>query len=172
MNLHFTTPDLRQLDGAGGEVLACAIFSDEHPAKGVVALVDWRMAGRLSRRLESGLITGELGEVVLIPGKPRVPFEKLLILGAGPRADFDERAYATVIQRLLVTLGGLRIRMAVVERPGRHLGVIDSARGIDLLLEASADSGGQDSWTLVETAEEQKLITQRLADERHRTRVR
>jgi hypothetical protein len=138
----------------------------------MVGLVDWRLAARLSRCLESGDITGEAGEVVLIPGKPRIPFEKLLLFGAGPAEQFDEPAYLEVIGRMLRALASLKVRMAVVERPGRWLGVVDTMRAVELLLRASSDQGEQDVWTLIEAPEDQKQIAQHLAEERRRKRMR
>ncbi|HQP33829.1 MAG TPA: M17 family peptidase N-terminal domain-containing protein [Polyangiaceae bacterium] len=172
MELRYIAPDLRQLDTAGAEVLACAVFTDLLPPKGLLGLVDWRMAARVSRHIETGEISGRPGELVMIPGKPRIPFEKLLLLGAGEARAFDEAAYLDVIVRMLAVLSSLKVRMAVVERPGRFLGVIDTTRAIELLLRASAEQGEQDTWTLVEEGEDQKLIAQHLAEERRRKRMR
>jgi len=172
MELRFIAPTLRQLDKLGGEVLACGLFEDERPWKGVAGLLDWRTAARLSRHAEGGALTGELGEVVLVPGRPRLPFEKILLFGLGPKADFDETAYAAVIERMLGTLSDLRVRMAVVERPGRHCGQLDAVRAVHLLMEACASYPNQDVWTLVEAVHDQKRIAQHLAEERRRKRIR
>jgi len=172
MELRYIAPDLRQLDTAGAEVLACAVFSDHLPPRGMLGMVDWRMAARLSRHLETGELTGAMGEVVMIPGKPRIPFEKLLLFGAGEAAAFDEAAYLAVILRMLNALSALKVRMAVVERPGRALGVLDTTRAIEILLRACAEQGEQDTWTLIEEGEDQKLIAQHLAEERRRKRMR
>jgi hypothetical protein len=172
MELRFIAPDLRQIDLVGTEVLACALFSDQLPPQGVVGLVDWRMAARLSRYLQTSEISAAVGEVVLIPGKPRIPFEKLLLFGAGQVSAFDESVYLNVVGRMLEALGRLRVRMAVVERPGRHLKVLRPARAIELLFRACAERVEQDSWTLVEELDDQKDIAQHLAEERRRTRMR
>lgn len=172
MDLRFIAPDLRQIDTVGAEVLACGVFSDQLPPRGVLGLVDWRMAARLSRHLESGEIGGRLGEVVLIPGKPRIPFEKLLLFGAGSAQAFDETAYLQVIARMLQALDGLKVRLAVVERPGRELRTIDAARAAELLLRTCSDQGGQDVWTLIESPDDQKAMSQHLAEERRRKRMR
>jgi len=172
MELRFIAPELRQLDTVGAEVLACAVFSDQLPPRGMVGLVDWRMAARLSRYLDAGDITGEVGEVVLIPGKPRIPFEKLLLFGAGASQQFDEEAYLDVIGRMLKSLASLKVRMAVVERPGRWLSALEPMRAMELLLRTCSDQGEQDVWTLIEAPDEQKLITQHLAEERRRKRMR
>lgn len=172
MDLRFVAPDLRQIDTVGGEVLACALFSNERPPLGVFGLLDWRLSAKLSRFLERTDFCGDLDEVVLIPGKPRVPFEKLIVFGAGTTDDFDETVAKRVFERMVSTLSGLRIRMAVVERPGRHLGTIGAARAAELLLTACRDRDDQDLWTLVEALDDQKLIAAHMAEERRRSRMR
>ena len=52
---------LRALDGASTELLACGMWEDERPMRGLLGLVDWRMAGRLSSLAKSGFLTGALG---------------------------------------------------------------------------------------------------------------
>jgi len=172
MDLRLVAPDLRQIDTVGGEVLACALFADERPPRGSFGLLDWRLAGKLSRFVESSDFSGELDEVVLIPGKPRVPFEKILVFGAGPVSSFDDTAARRVFDRIVSTLSGLRVRMAVVERPGRHLGTIEASRAAELLLAAWRDRDDQDLWTLVEEPEDQKVIAAYMAEERRRARMR
>ena len=82
MELRFVAPDLKNLDELDSEVLACAIWSDVRPSHGVAGLVDWRLAGRISALQRRGLVTGVEDEVVMIPGKPRLTFDKLVLFGA------------------------------------------------------------------------------------------
>lgn len=171
MELRFLSPGLRHLDMAGSEVLACGVFSDERPMHGAAGLVDWRLASRLSQYVEAGELTGQLGEVVLIPGKPRIPFEKLLLFGLGPRAEFDTARYQQVIERMLQTLSGLKVRIAVVERPGRHLHLLEPLQAVDLLLSAAEAYDDQDIWTLVEEPQDHKRIAQHMVEERRRRRT-
>ncbi len=172
MELRFVAPQLRHIDTVGSEVLACCLFEDERPMLGVAGLVDWRMAARLSRRALAGDLVGSRGEVTLIPGKPKIPYEKLLLFGLGPKQGFDEEAFLEVIHRMLDTLSGLKVRMAVVERPGRHLDSIDALRAVDLIFEACEDYGDQDLWTLIEGGPDQTRIVQHLAEEKRRKRLR
>ena len=114
MELRFVTPELARLDEIDSEVLACAVWRDARPSHGLAGLCDWRLAGRISELERRGLITGELGEVVLLPGKPRLTFDKLLLFGAGPRAAFDEEAFREIILRMLDTMEDLSTRASVV----------------------------------------------------------
>jgi hypothetical protein len=156
----------------GGEVLACCLFEDERPVQGFAGLVDWRMASRLSRHLIAGNLTGVLGESALIPGKPSVPFEKLILFGMGPKTRFDEAIFLDVLHQIIQTLGALRVRMAVLERPGRHTSVVDATRATELITGVCEEHGGQDVWTLIENPADQKRITQHLEEERRRKRQR
>src|SRR5262249_17344054 len=77
--LRFVPPELARLDEIDCEVLACTVWSDVRPSHGLAGLCDWRLGGRLSDLERRGLVTGALGEVVLVPGKPRLTFDKLLV---------------------------------------------------------------------------------------------
>jgi hypothetical protein len=170
VDLRFANPSLRRLDLFGTEVLVAALASDERPPHGLAGMVDWRLAGRLSRLIESGFATGKTGEVLLVPGKPKLPFDKIVLFGIGPVAEFDEAVFRDVIEKMLATLEGLRSRTAVVELPGRHLGVIAPERAADILLESAGNRREHDVWTLVETPEGQRAITHHLVQERRRIR--
>lgn len=168
MELRFTRPDLRQLDLCGSEVLACGLASDERPPRGVAGLVDFRIGGRISRLAEEGFATGELGEVLLLPGRPKLPFDKIVLFGLGERARFDERSFQLVVERLLNTLEGLRARSPVVELPGRHWDALPVRGAVDILLQAAAGRRAHDVWTLVEAGDAHRLVTQQLQQERRR----
>lgn len=170
MDLRFTLPSLRKLDLSGTEVLVAALTSDERPPHGVAGLVDFRLAGRLSRLVQTGFASGAIGEVLLIPGKPRLPFDKVLLFGVGPLADYTELAFRAVLGKVLSTLEGLRARTAVVELPGRHRDAIAPERAADILLEMAGGRPEHDVWTLVEPAEAQRIITQHMIQERRRVR--
>ena len=170
MDLRFTLPSLRKLDLSGTEVLVAGLAADERPPQGVAGLVDWRLAGRISRVLKSGFVSGALGEVLLVPGKPKLPFDKVLLFGTGPSADYGESRFRAVLEKILKTLEGLRARTAVVELPGRHRDALTAERAADILLEIAGARPEHDVWTLVEPAEAQKVITQHMIQERRRVR--
>src|SRR6185369_10036852 len=101
MELRFVGPDLAELDRVGAEVLVAALFRDERPPRGVAGLFDWRSAGRLSRLLIQGFATGELGEVLMTPAKPCLPFDKVIFFGAGNSAEFDDVTFSALVERIL-----------------------------------------------------------------------
>ena len=171
MELRFTLPSLRKLDLLGTEVIMCGVASDEQPPHGLAGQLDWRLAGRISALIEKGFVSGKVAEVVLVPGKPKLPFDKVLLFGVGPRADFSEPVYRLVIEKMLGTLEGLRARSAVVELPGRPFDAIRPERAADILLESAGSNPVHDVWTLAEPLEAQRQITQHMIQERRRIRT-
>jgi Cytosol aminopeptidase family, N-terminal domain len=170
MDFRFVAPNLRSLDTTGAELLACAIWQDERPMRGVAGLLDWRLAGTLSQLERRGLLKGEFGEVVFVPGRPRLAFEKLLVFGLGARSGFGEGTFRSVVSHMLRALEGLKVRRAVVELPGRGDGILEAERACELVLECVGDSQAHDAWWLVEPPEAQRRISDRALDERRRSR--
>jgi len=170
LDLRFTTPELRKLDLLGTEVIVSTLASDERPPHGVTGLLDFRLAGRISRLIENGFATGRVGEVLLVPGKPKLPFDKLLLFGIGKQAEFNDPVFRAVLDKILRTLEGLRARTAVVELPGRHFDAISPERAADILLESAGGQKEHDVWTLIEPPEAQRAITQHMIQERRRVR--
>ncbi len=170
MDLRFLPPELRRLDDASVELCACCIWSDERPVDGLAGLLDWRLGARLSALLKSGFVSGELGEALLVPGKPHVPFEKVLFLGLGPKAGFDDRVFREVVRHIGRALERLRVRRAVVELPGRAGEAIAPEAALTLALECVGDAPEHDVWWLVEAPAAQKRLEVRAADERRRVR--
>lgn len=160
--VHFVQPDLRAIDEASAEVIACAIFGDERPMRGLAGLLDWRLAGRLSALAKSGFIRGDADEVVLVPGRPHLPFEKILVLGLGARASFGDSVVRRVIARLSSTLDGLNVKRALVELPGRATGDLSPERAAELLLECAKSALEEEAWTLVEPEDAEEPITKKL----------
>lgn len=170
MDLRFVSPQLRRLDECRSEVLACALVEDERPPRGVAGLADWRLGGRVSHLLASGFLSGAAGEQALVPCRPKLPFDKLLLIGVGPRGGFDERACERALRTLLGTLSDLRARSAVVELPGRHFSGITGPRAAELLLGLAGDDEAHDVWTLIEAGDAQRAIqTEVLRDRRRRS---
>lgn len=170
MDFRFVAPDLRRLDDASAELVACAIWKETRPLSGLAGLLDWRLAGRLSKLARDGFLKGDLGEVMFLPGRPRLPFDKVLVLGLGERKSFDDEAFRSATLSLMRTLEGMNVRRAVVELPGRADELINAERATEIVLECVGESVAHDAWVLVERPDAQKRITQRAHDERRRNR--
>lgn len=160
MDFAFVARDLRRIDELEAEALACCVFENDWPMLGVAGLVDWRLAGRLSTLAKEGFLTGTADEIVLLPLRPWLPFEKLLVLGLGPRASFGEGAARRATERLVATLDGLQVKRPLVELPGRADESLPAARAVELALEAVAAGETRDAWWLVEDAGGEAAIRQ------------
>ena len=170
MELRFVTPELRRLDELQSEVLTCGVFLDERPHHGTAGLVDWRLSGLVSRLIRTSFVTGKRGEVVMLPLRPKMPFDKALLFGLGARAEFDDDTFRAVTEHILATMEGLCARSAVVELPGRHRDAIDAERATDILFELAGGRPEHDIWTLIEASEDQKRIAARVSEQRRRDR--
>lgn len=115
-------------------------------------------------------MTGKSGEVVMLPGKPRLTFDKLLVFGAGARSEFGEDAFRKTILHMLDVMDGLGARVAVAELPGRPDELIAAERAADILLASAGRKREHDVWTLVEGPDARKRITQHMIEERRRVR--
>ncbi|MBM4361249.1 MAG: leucyl aminopeptidase [Deltaproteobacteria bacterium] len=171
MELRFVAPSLRALDLAGTEVLVAPVATDVRPPRGVAGLVDYRLAGRISHLVASGFVSGRAGEVVMVPGRPRLPFDKILLLGEGPDEELDEPRFRALVLRLLELLEGLRARTAVVQLPGRAGDRIPPERATLLLLELAREREAHDLWTLIEPAEAQRRAALQAAELRRQRRA-
>jgi len=169
VDFRFVPPELARLDDVSAELIACAVWEDSRPLTGLSGLLDWRLAGRLSKLARESFLVGSLGEVLVLPGRPRLPFDKVVVLGLGPRASFGDDAFREAIGKLLSTLEGLHVKRAVVELPGRGDGAVEPERAAELVLEQVARLPEHDAWVLVEPPETQKQIAQRAQDERRRS---
>jgi hypothetical protein len=125
--------DLRALDVASGEILVGAIHDDERPPGGVAAILDWRMCGRIAEQCTSKFLSGARGERFLIPGRPRINFDKVLFIGMGPRAATTEDSVRDALVTMIDALGGLLARRAAIDLPGRR--VVPAQRALELLNE-------------------------------------
>jgi len=170
MDIHFAPLSLAGLDALKSEVLCLPVFADERPLRGAPGLLDWRLCGRLSRLLVEGMLVGEEGEALLMPPpEERVAVERLLFLGAGARATFDEERCRALMAALCARVRALRVRTFALALPHDAAGALDPARAIDLLLEACAADGERlDEVVIVDTPEAQRAMEPRIERARRR----
>lgn len=133
LEIEWIERELHALDAVAGEILVAALHSDERPPGGVLSLIDWRMSGRISRHCIGGFLSGAPGERFLLPGRPRISFDKLLLVGMGERSAVDEPAVREAITAMVDALAGLGVRRAAIDLPGRHRGVVTPSRALELL---------------------------------------
>jgi hypothetical protein len=171
VELRFVPPDLRRIDEAEAEVIACGVFRDVRPLTGLAGLLDWRLAGRLSKLAREGFLVGDVGEVLVLPARPRLPFDKVLAYGLGPRASFGDATFKTCIERVREALAGLSVKKALVELPGRgEPALFEAERAAEALVDLLGDDA-TDVLSFVEEPEGQRRI-EGAADGKRRTALR
>lgn len=170
MELRFAPLDLPSLDALKTEVLCLTLFGDERPPRGALGLVDWRLCGRLSRLLAHGEFTGGFEQALLMPPPAgRIAAERLLIVGAGSRAELDLPRWTSFVQGLVERLRKLRVRTAAVALPHASLPWLSAAQAIDVWLEAAKRGAeGLDEVVLVDTHDARLAMEPRIESARRR----
>ncbi len=153
MEVTFVGKELRHLDGLRTEALAIPIFEEERPLRGVAGLADWRLAGQLSDALGRGEIRATRGHRVLVPGRPKLPFERVFLFGAGSREVFDEAVFKELVLEILATLAKVRTRAAATVLPGRHASLIEPERAMSLFLALVLGRQEQDEFVIIDSVE-------------------
>ncbi len=165
MEFRFVAPSLYELDVQNAELLACCIWSDVRPVRGCAGLLDWRLSGKLSTLNREAFLGGAQGECVLVPGRPKLPFEKVLVFGLGPRCELTDEAFSAGVRHISRTLEGLHVARAVVELPGRGDGSIAASKAAELLA-AAVETDAHDTWWLVEDDAGERVIRAKLDGDR------
>jgi Cytosol aminopeptidase family, N-terminal domain len=171
MEIRFVPLDLSRIDSLRFEAVALSFFDDERPLRGASGLCDWRLCGRISRLLASKRVTGAPGEVTLLPVRPRLPFDKLVLFGLGRRAEFSRIGYDAVVERMFCTLEKLRLRTFVVALPGRGTADIPPGDAIRWFVNAAADQTQFDEVVVIDDLDAQKAMGPVVETERRRIRA-
>src|SRR5512137_951467 len=88
---------LATLDALDVDALALLV-GEERPLQGLPGLVDWRLAGALTRTLLDGLYAAGPGEALLLPTAGRLPVARLVALGLPPER--GEGGFEAAVGRL------------------------------------------------------------------------
>lgn len=176
MRVQLAEPGLESLDRLRGDCLVLTAFTDDRPLRGLAGRVDWRLCGRLSSLMIREFLTGELGEVALVPmTDDRLQFDRLLIVGLGRRAEFDPTRFEAVCATIFKRAAGIGIRDLAMAMPGRvgmdiglRQAVAGWARGI--VAAWDADALLSLNLTLLEPAEFQRELAEPIADVARRIR--
>jgi hypothetical protein len=171
VDVAFVSPDPRRLDDLRSEALLLPAYEDERPLRGVAGWVDWRMCGQLSRLVLRGRITGRLGETVLLPGRPKVSFDKVFVFGAGATDTLDAGRTEALVRRMLHAAARARVRVPTMVLPGRHPHRLQATDAIAAFLAATTEQAPLDDVVLVEDGEAQRAMEPVIERERRRARA-
>jgi hypothetical protein len=170
MEFRTVARDLKKLDETPAELLACCAWKGEQPMRGLAGLLDWRLSGKLSKLARERYLLGERGEVLFVPVRPRLPFEKLLVFGLGERAQWNEAAFREVVAHMTDALEGLQVRRAVVELPGRAAAGVSAEKALEIVAASAEQPAAHDAWWIVEDAADEKKSAPRGGSEAPRRR--
>jgi len=174
VDVHFALPEMDEIDRLKCDAIGVPFFCDERPPRGVLGLLDWRLCGLVTRMMLRGKITGTPLETVLIPARQRLPVEKLVLFGAGLRADFSSEVVTGLMGHMLATLTQLGARSSAVVLPGRSgsaHGLIDAAVAIETLLATGVGYPDHDQVWVLESRDAQRLMKPVVDRERRRARA-
>jgi hypothetical protein len=128
-------------------------FADERPLRGAAGLCDWRLCGRLSRLLLRDQVRGGWGETTLYPTGPRLPFQRLVLLGLGDTGGFDEARAREAAGKILDVVRRLKVGRWALVPPGRSTGRLSARRALELFLaEAQARKAAGECVVIESTA--------------------
>jgi len=137
VDLAFRPLTLDALDEAKAEALCLFVGAEERPLTGLAGLVDWRLSGRLSGMIRSGLLTGSPGEALLTPAGSRLLFEKLFLFGTGTSHDVE--ALSSRLIDAMHRLFQAGVREAALQLPA---GIVADEGARRLLAEEQAPQRG------------------------------
>lgn len=112
MEISVTEGPIAQVEG---DTLVLVLFEGEKPAQHPWRDIDESLHGALSRALELGETTGKLYETTLVHTEGRIAAARVLLVGAGKRAEFSAdrlRLIAGAAARFLAKKGGRRVIFA------------------------------------------------------------
>jgi hypothetical protein len=125
---------LAALDGASADAVVLFV-GPERPLQGLAGLVDWRLAGALSRTLRAGHFQGAAGEQLLLPTQGRARAPRVFCFGVADPPG-DEVGFRALAYRTLDALIRAGSRVQVTSLPPVRPGSIGAAQAARLWLEA------------------------------------
>lgn len=157
MRVDFVKPELHQLDLIKSDALTLCLLEEDWPLRGTPGLVDWRVSGHLSRLRESGWITCNRGELVLMPLGRRLHCDKLLLAGMGSVDEFEEAVFVAGLHEVFQALGKLRAHATVMHVPN-HPQLVRPERLMELLLDVASEHPDQAEVLVVEPVDIQEVM--------------
>jgi hypothetical protein len=109
---------LATLDALDVDALA-VLVGPERPLQGWAGLVDWRLAGALTRTIADGLYQAGPGEALLLPAMGRLAVTRLLAVGLAPgRGEPDFAEAVGRLCRVVARAGAASFATAASPLPG------------------------------------------------------
>jgi len=146
------------LDELQTEVIVLPFFSDERPLQGAAGLIDWRLCGSLSRKLMAGYLQGTFGEKALLANPGKLKSERLLLIGLGESASFDESVARKACALIAEALREAKVSTAALALPGRSLELVTALEAMQVWLAASPLDSKLEELSIIERAQEHRAL--------------
>jgi hypothetical protein len=140
---------LDTLDKMSVDALVLAPFSDDIPLKGAAGYCDWRMNGRLSRLLESGMFSCKPKEVLLTNTQDLIGCERVFLFGQGKRYGMDLTIFQRSMGRVIEVVKKALMGSYAIELPGVDPGPLSVPQAISAFLDAAATIYPEGKITLI-----------------------
>ncbi len=126
------------LDALDVDVLVLTYLKDQRPLKGAIGYCDWRLNGRISRMLMSGMLLGRAKEVLLTDSEKRIGTERILVFGLGRKKNMDLGWFKFCIQEILEVVKLAGFRSLALELPGLDSGTLDIPKAMTVFVDGWA----------------------------------
>ncbi|MDH3653940.1 MAG: hypothetical protein OEN21_06715 [Myxococcales bacterium] len=146
------------LDELQTEVIVLPFFSDERPLRGAAGLIDWRLCGALSRKLMAGYLQGTLGEKAMLANPGTLKSERVLLIGLGDSASFDQGVAQKACQLIAEALREAKVSTAALALPGRSVGLVTALEAMQVWLAASPVDSALEELSIIELAQEHRAL--------------
>ena len=117
------------LERAMADLLVAPLFADERPLRGAAGRVDWRLCGQLSRLVAQRRLVGEPGEAALLVAFAGLRASRLLVVGAGPRAQAAAEASADLVRAVVGRAARLGVSSAALPLSEEAAARVDGLAG-------------------------------------------
>ena len=109
--------DSEPVERVRADLLVALHFEGDRPLRGAASRVDWRLCGHLSEMMARGAFRGAPGEVLLVPTGTRLRAPRALLLGAGAREGFGQKALRAAVRLAVARAALLRAGVVALALP-------------------------------------------------------
>ncbi len=155
----FIAPELRRIDSAPVNAVAVFRFTEKEPFKGIGGLIDWRLYGHLSRMAIEGFFEGALNESMLVPLGRQIRPEALLLLGLGPKSQFDKQVFTDGMANCFKNLAAIEQTSLAISLPGRADDLATPTDAMNWFLECFDDLGDGKTVRIIEPQSAQEEMS-------------
>lgn len=106
MKFVFTSKPIDKIDV---DLIVLLQFEADLPFQGLVGMLDWRINGRLSRFAADQRYSGRAREALLLPTESRLKAREVVVLGLGPKPQFEQAFVGQVLDHVLQMVSGMKV---------------------------------------------------------------